>query len=145
MTLVLRLACLHCCLWGLFIIALPEISARVYGFDKPLTDIFLWKGTGLIIFLFGIGYGIASTNPRQHWAIVTMGLVAKILGPIGLCWAAFQGEVPVTVLYLLPVNDIVWWWPFAIIVRRGISPLPSRQNSLLDLEQRTLSLQDTPG
>lgn len=105
----------------MFVILMPAASSRVYGFEQPLSDTALWKGTGLVIFLYGIGYGIASTDPERHWAVVAIGLAAKILGPIGMCWAALQGEVPVSVLYLLPVNDVLWWYPFFRIVKRGIA------------------------
>ena len=117
---VLQLSCIPSCLWGGFIILLPELAARVYGFTEPLTDIFLWKGTGLIIFLLGVGYGVASTDPRKHWLSVAIGLAAKLLGPAGLALSAFQGEVPVSTLYLIPVNDLIWIYPFAVIVRQGI-------------------------
>jgi hypothetical protein len=117
----LRLAAVHCAAWGLFSIALPGLSADVYGFDGPLTDQFLWQGTGLIILLFGCGYGIASTSPRIHWAVVAVGLAAKILGPIGMASAVWRGEVASDVLLLIPVNDIIWWIPFSVIVYRGIT------------------------
>lgn len=120
MSWVLRLACLHCGIWGLFIVLFPAQSARIYGFLDALTDVPLWKGTGLVILLYGIGYGIASLDPLQHWAVVAIGLLSKILGTLGMVWSAWQGDVPYTVLYLLPLNDVIWWWPFAIIVRRGI-------------------------
>ncbi|MCA9061382.1 MAG: hypothetical protein KDA85_22865, partial [Planctomycetaceae bacterium] len=56
---VLIAAAIHCAAWGLFILALPAKSAVVYGFAEPPVDLFLWQGTGLMILLFGIGYGIA--------------------------------------------------------------------------------------
>ena len=121
MSMILKLACAHCCLWGIFVILMPATSARVYGFEQPISELALWKGTGLVIFLYGIGYGIAATDPERHWAVVAIGLIAKILGPIGMCWAAWRGEVPVTVLYLLPFNDVLWWYPFFRIVQHGIA------------------------
>jgi small multidrug resistance pump len=113
----LFVAALQCLMWGVFILVLPERSSLVYGFAKVPTDLFLWKGTGLIIFLFGVGYAIAATNPRQHWSVLFIGLVAKILGPVGMVWSVIQGDVAHQVLYLIPVNDLVWWLPFAIILR----------------------------
>ena len=108
----------QCLIWGVFIILLPERSSIAYGFSQPPHELFLWKGTGLIIFLFGVGYSIAATNPRQHWAIVLIGLLAKTLGPIGMLWSVWQNEVPSKVLILIPINDLIWWIPFGLILAR---------------------------
>ncbi len=112
----LLVASLQCLFWGIFILALPEQSSLAYGFDKVPTELFLWQGTGLIIFLFGVGYGIAATHPTQHWAVILIGLMAKFMGPIGMVWSVIQGHVSRQVLYLLPINDVVWWLPFTVIL-----------------------------
>lgn len=111
---------LHCILWGIFVILLPGRSAIVYGFDSPLTDSFLWQGTGLIIMLMGSGYCLALTDPSRHFVIVLVGLLAKVLGPIGLLWCVWQGQIPSAVLILIPLNDIIWWYPFSRIVLDGL-------------------------
>lgn len=118
--IALLVAALQCLIWGVFIILLPERSSIVYGFSKPPTDLFLWQGTGLIIFLFGVGYTLAAFDPKQHWGIVLVGLLAKALGPIGMLWAVTQAQVPARVLVLIPIHDILWWIPFALIVRAGL-------------------------
>jgi small multidrug resistance pump len=111
---------IHSIFWGCAIILLPEPAARVYGLAETPRDLFLWQGTGLVLVLFGVGYLIAATDPGRHWAVVCIGLVAKVLGPIGMLIAVQRGEISADVLWLLPVNDIVWWLPFGIVVRRGI-------------------------
>jgi small multidrug resistance pump len=117
-TTCLALAGLQCLIWGLYIIFMPARSAISYGLDRPPREIFLWQGTGLVIFLFGVGYLIASTNPRQHWVAILTGLLAKVLGPVGIAWSVVQGQVPSAVLLLLPVNDVIWWIPFGLILFR---------------------------
>jgi small multidrug resistance pump len=112
----LRLASIQCLFWGPFIILTPEISGRVYGFGKPVTDVFLWQGSGLIIFLFGIGYLIASGDPFRHWVMVLIGLLAKVLGPVGMLWSVLTGQVSSDVLRLIPLHDLLWWIPFTMIV-----------------------------
>lgn len=118
---VLKAACLHCVLWGVFIMALPASSADVYGFAETPHDIHLWRGTGLFITLLGVGYGLASLDPRQHWGLVLIGLLAKVLGAAGMSWSVFTGQVSSHVLWLLPFNDVIWYWPFWRIVRDGMS------------------------
>ncbi len=114
--ITLLVAGLQCLIWGVFIIAWPERSSLAYGFTRPPTELFLWQGTGLVIMLFGIGYVIASTNPWQHWVIILIGLLSKSLGPIGMGWSVNQGDVPRRVLYLIPINDLIWLIPFALIL-----------------------------
>jgi small multidrug resistance pump len=113
----LLVAALQCLIWGVFIVALPERSSIVFGLIKVPTDLFLWQGTGLVTVLFGVGYAIAATNPRQHWSVLMIGLIAKILGPVGMLWSVIQGDVPHQVLYFIPINDLIWWWPFTMILR----------------------------
>jgi len=120
LSLALAASCVHSISWGLFIIGLPLVAARAYGFDEPPSELFLWQGVGLVICLFGIGYGIAATDPRRHWAAVLIGLLAKVLGPIGIVTAVARGEVASGVLWLLPVNDIIWWIPFGVVIAHGI-------------------------
>jgi small multidrug resistance pump len=119
--IVLLIAAFQCLIWGVFIILLPERSALVYGFAQPPEELFLWQGTGLVILLYGMGYVLASTDPNQHWGIVLVGLLAKVLGPVGMAWSVWHGAVPSRVLLLIPIHDILWWIPFALIVRQGIS------------------------
>lgn len=114
--ITLRVAAIQCLIWGVFIVVMPERSSIVYGFSSVPKELFLWQGTGLIIFLFGIGYAIASANPRQHWAVILIGLLAKVLGPAGILWSVLQGDVAGQVLYLIPFNDLIWWWPFTVIL-----------------------------
>ena len=116
---ILLLAGLHSVLWGAFIILLPDPAARVWGLPKVPHDLFLWQGTGLVILLAGVGYFIAATDPERHWAVIATGLLAKILGPIGVVTAVVRGEIPADVLRLVPLNDLAWWWPLAAIVWRG--------------------------
>jgi hypothetical protein len=117
--LLLRLAAIHCLAWGCFVILLPGRSAVLYGIEHELADAWLWQGTGLVIFLMGLGYGIAATDPRRHYVVVLIGLLAKVLGPIGLCWSIYHGAVSPRVLLLVPLNDLIWWIPFAWIVWEG--------------------------
>ena len=94
---------------------------------------FLWQGTGLVIFFFGAGYAIAATNPGQHWSVLLIGLTAKVLGPVGMLWSVIQGDVPHQVLYLIPINDLIWWLPFTMILRDAFMRQRGEDSSVLAL------------
>lgn len=51
---LLLAAAVHCCLWGLFIMAWPELSFGVYGYADPLVNTLPWQGCGFVIFLRGM-------------------------------------------------------------------------------------------
>ncbi|MFM7057711.1 MAG: alkyl hydroperoxide reductase [Planctomycetota bacterium] len=112
-------AALQCLIWGPFIILAPTTAGAAYGFARPPEDEFLWQGMGLVILLYGLGYAVAAFDPYRHYAVVLVGLLAKVLGPVGMTWAVAQEQVSVNVLWLIPIHDVIWWWPFAMIVMRG--------------------------
>lgn len=117
--LVLTASALHSGIWGAFILTMPVTAARVYGFDQTPTDLHLWLGTGLFICLLAFGYWLAAKNTGQHWGLVLIGLLAKVLGAIGMTYSALSGQISLNVLWLLPINDAIWWIPFAIIVKHA--------------------------
>jgi hypothetical protein len=100
-------------------------SAGIIGqslrFSETPHEIHLWQGTGLFITLLGVGYGLASTDPRKHWGIVLIGLLAKVFGATGLCWSVLAGQVSSHLLWLVPFNDVIWFWPFWRVVRDGMT------------------------
>lgn len=55
----------------------------------------LWQCIGMIVaHYYGIGYAIAAVDPFRHWPIVFVGLLGKVLGPIGFVDAAVRGVLP---------------------------------------------------
>jgi peroxiredoxin len=58
-----------------------------------------------------------------------VGLLGKVLGPIGFLWAAQNGSLPTTFFWQILPNDLIWWVPFSAIlyfVFREISKPSSR-------------------
>jgi hypothetical protein len=71
----------------------------------------------MIVGVYGIGYLAASSDYRRHWPIVLVGLLGKILGPIGFVGAVAQGDLPLAFGATILTNDLVWWIPFALMLR----------------------------
>jgi hypothetical protein len=126
----MAIASFQCLVWGVGIVFRPAASAHVYGMDRTPAELFLWQGIGLVLLLFALGYALAAWDPVQHWGLIAVGLTAKVLGPAGMLWAVWNNDVSSRVLMLLPVNDVIWWLPFAWIIResrvRGRDPAASR-------------------
>jgi hypothetical protein len=71
----------------------------------------------MVIGVYGIGYLAASLDPMRHWPIVLVGFLGKVFGPIGFVWCASRGEIDWRFGLTIPTNDILWWIPFALILR----------------------------
>ena len=74
--------------------------------------------------VYGVGYLAAATNPYKHWPIVLVGLLGKVLGPIGFFSAALSGTLPWSWGVTIITNDLIWWAPFGLILYGGISISP---------------------
>jgi peroxiredoxin len=76
----------------------------------------IWQCVGMIVGVYGIGYLVAARSPYRHWPIVLVGLLGKILGPIGFLQAALTGTLPWLWGTTILTNDLLWWIPFTAIL-----------------------------
>lgn len=103
-------------LWGAFAVVSPLSVFSWLGMPAPNYPE-LWQCIGMIVGVYGIGYLIAATDPNRHWPIVLVGLLGKILGPIGFAQAAMADRMPWTLGWTILTNDLIWWIPFALILK----------------------------
>ena len=130
---VLLLAALYNLVWGAWVVLLPNAYFDWAGMPQP-TYPEIWQCVGMIVGVYGIGYAIAAFNPMRHWPIVLVGLLGKVLGPIGFTKALTDGHfTPKAGLNIL-TNDLIWWIPFGLILltvfRRSISTAYEREEAL---------------
>src|SRR5436305_15058690 len=83
-------------LWGLGVVV----------FAGPVA----WKCVGMLVACYAPGYWWAARRPLPE--IVAIGLLGKILGPIGFVWAAATGRLPLAFGFVIAANDVVWWPAF---------------------------------
>lgn len=123
--------------WGTAVVAAPGFAFDVLGIEPPRYPS-IWQCVGMIVGVYGVGYLIASSDPARHWSIVLVGLLGKILGPIGFVWAAARGELPWTLGWTIVTNDLLWWVPFAAILWHAMSEsqrqLLPEEGEILDAE-----------
>lgn len=113
---VLFIAGLYNGLWGAFVVLFPNALFDWFGMDLPNYPQ-IWQCVGMIVGVYGLGYVIAATDPARHWPIVLVGLLGKILGPIGMLEALWTGSLPVRFALVCVFNDLIWWIPFALMLR----------------------------
>lgn len=111
MRTVLIFAGIYNILFGLYAVLFPSHFFQISGMELPLY-IELWQCIGMIVGVFGIGYLIAAINPVRHYPMVLVGLLGKIFGPIGFAMAVFQGTFPLSAIWMIVLNDLIWWIPF---------------------------------
>lgn len=76
----------------------------------------LWACLGMVVGVYGFLYLHAAWRLERARPIIAIGLLGKILGPIGAAVTAGTGELPPRILSLLVLNDVIWWLPFAMFL-----------------------------
>lgn len=107
-------------LWGAAVIGAPTALFRWAGMEVPRYPE-IWQCVGMIVGVYGVGYAIAAFDPLRHWPIVLVGLLGKVLGPIGFVVALTEGVFPPRFALTILTNDLVWWVPFAGILWAAMS------------------------
>ncbi len=101
--------------WGIVTIIYPRLYFSMSG--MPVSNYpEVWQCVGMIVGVYGIGYIIAAFNPYKHWPIILVGLLGKILGPIGFLNAYNNGTFTLAAGLTNITNDLIWWIPFTIIL-----------------------------
>lgn len=69
---------------------------------------------GMVVGLYGLLYLEAARKPERGQAIVAVGLLGKVLGPMGMAWLIASGDWPPSAAVLCLGNDFLWWLPFGL-------------------------------
>lgn len=101
--------------WGAAVILFPAWLFNFSGIEPPRYP-GIWQCVGMVVGVYGIGYLIAAGDPFRHWPIVLVGLLGKILGPIGFLMAATNGQLPWIWGVTIITNDFIWWLPMGAIL-----------------------------
>ncbi|MFG0246636.1 MAG: SelL-related redox protein [Phycisphaerales bacterium JB052] len=113
---VLILAGLYNIVWGAWVILFPASLFATMDLPSP-TYPAIWQCVGMIVGVYGVGYLIAARDPITHWPIILVGLLGKILGPIGFVYAALiTGDLPIQFIWTIIPNDLIWWVPFTMLL-----------------------------
>lgn len=111
--ITLAIAAVYNILFGAWAVLLPGSAFELAGLDQPNYPE-IWQCVGMIVGVYGIGYAIAARDPIRHWPIVFVGLLGKILGPIGFLAAVLQDRVPIEAGLIIVTNDLIWWPGFGL-------------------------------
>ena len=99
--------------WGVHAVYDPQWFFRFTGLP-PLNHPQIFACLGMVIALYGIIYLEIARVPERGWLPAVVGLLGKILGPIGLVRLILSGAWPRSTIVLSLTNDLIWWIPFSL-------------------------------
>ena len=99
--------------WGAYSAADPQWLFRFAGMP-PMDHSEILACLGMVVGVYGFLYWQVARNPERGFAIAAVGLLGKILGPIGLAQLIWNGAWPMKSIVLCVTNDFIWWVPFAL-------------------------------
>jgi small multidrug resistance pump len=103
-------------LWGSAIVLFPVQSFACLGLPPP-TPVAIWQVVGMLVAVYAPAYWWAGRDPWRHRHFIVIGLLGKVLGPLGFLWSAWQGGLPWSFGWVNLTNDLIWWPSFALFLR----------------------------
>lgn len=102
--------------WGAWAAVDPQWLFRFAGMP-PLNHPAIFACLGMVVGIYGFLYLEVARAPERGFALAAVGLLGKVLGPIGLARLIATGEWPPATLVLCLTNEFIWWIPFALYLR----------------------------
>ena len=99
--------------WGVYAAIDPQWLFRFAGME-PLNHPAIFACLGMVVGVYGLLYWQVVRAPERGFAIAGVGLLGKVLGPIGLLQLIASGAWPMKTIILCVTNDFIWWIPFGL-------------------------------
>jgi hypothetical protein len=99
--------------WGIYSVYDPQWLFRFAGMP-PSNYPQIFACLGMVVGLYGIIYFEVARVLERGWLLAAVGLLGKVLGPIGLAQLIWSGVWPRSTIVLCLTNDFIWWIPFGL-------------------------------
>ena len=99
--------------WGFWSAIDPQWFFRFTGLP-PLNHPSIFACLAMVVGLYGLLYLEVARSPEWGWPLAAIGMIGKVLGPIGLALLILEGEWPISAIVLCLTNDFLWWLPFGL-------------------------------
>lgn len=110
---VFALAALYNASWGLYAAFDPQWLFRFSGME-PINHPPIFACLGMVVGVYAILYAEVARAPERGFLLAAVGLLGKVLGPIGLLELIATGAWPLRSAVLCVTNDFIWWVPFGL-------------------------------
>ena len=115
---VFVLAALYNLAFGAWAVLAPRAFFDLFDLVPPLYPS-IWGCLGMVVGVYSLAYAYAALRLERAFPFIAIGLLGKILGPIGWALCVRSGEWPWRTFALVLFNDLVWWLPFALFLIDG--------------------------
>lgn len=112
--LIMTFAAIYNIFWGVLISIHPKVI--LFDDSDSVFVIIVLQCIGMLVGLYGFAYYFASRDPARYWPIILVGLLGKILGPIGSLHYIFTNQLDASFFWVNVFNDVIWIFPFAWIL-----------------------------
>ncbi len=99
--------------WGIYTVIDPQWLFKFAGMP-PANYPAIFACLGMVVGLYGLVYFEVARQPERGWRLAAVGLIGKVLGPIGLLQLIWSGAWPASTAILSITNDLIWWVPFGL-------------------------------
>ncbi len=103
--------------FGLWAAVWPLAFFRLFDIPPPRYP-GIWACLGMVVGVYGLLYWHAAWKLENAWPIIAVGLLGKVLGPIGMAMS-FSDDWPRRLGMICVFNDLIWWLPFGLFLVRG--------------------------
>ncbi len=79
----------------------------------------LFACIGMIVGVYGLLYLLSAWDLSRARPLIAIGLLGKVLGPIGMVGGIATGEWSSRAILLNTFNDVLWWIPFGLFLLEG--------------------------
>jgi|tagenome__1003787_1003787.scaffolds.fasta_scaffold20928554_2 hypothetical protein len=105
--------------FGIWAAVWPLAFFRIFEIPPPRYP-GIWACLGMVVGVYGLLYWHAASKLEMGWLIIAVGLLGKVLGPIGMI-TSFGDGWPRRLGMICVFNDLIWWLPFGLFLIRGTS------------------------
>lgn len=112
--LIMTFAAIYNILWGVLICINPKII--LFDDSDSIFVLIVLQCLGMLVGVYGIAYYFASRDPARYWPLILVGLIGKILGPIGSLNYIFTNQLEPRFFWVNVFNDLIWIYPFCWIL-----------------------------
>jgi len=113
--LLFALAATYNITFGAWAVLRPRGFFTLFAMDAPRYPS-IWQCLGMVVGVYGLAYAYAAWRLERAVPFIALGLLGKVLGPIGWVATVHSGEWPIRTFTLVLFNDIVWWLPFSLFL-----------------------------
>jgi small multidrug resistance pump len=103
-------------LWGTINVLFPDLFFNLINMPAPEIRP-IWQVVGMFVLVYAPAYWWAGRYPAKHPHLILIGLLGKILGPVGFVFSVLTNQLPLAFGWTLLFNDFIWWIPFTLYLR----------------------------